>query len=425
MKRRFVYFIGMFIFGLTLLLPASGALARAVPAGQSDVVATSVYQTVQAMITPTATISIKALKIAILVNQTLEAYLTGTPTPQPVGNLETAVYGTIDAMKPTPTLSTEGAEIATAVHQTVQAFLPTPTPTMRPESVAGTALAATIESLQRMMTATKAAAAVEPTKPIWAPPPVVGPISTPVPCESFRYVMDVTIPDGAIMAPGQSFQKTWRIQNSGSCVWSTAYQIVFARGDQLNAPAAVSLTRNVNPGETIDITVPMAAPMTNGTYRGNWLLKNPSGQLFGMGAGGKDGVWVDIRVQGGGSPPPSGTAFACQYIETRYDPAYVIDSVYKVYVKNTGTAVWSKTDVDLVFVSADGPDADYFYGNIGEIKDLPRSVAPGEIVEIGEFWSPVALDYFKETKFLTAWRLTNNSDTICVFNGLSNITGPY
>ena len=71
-----------------------------------------------------------------------------------------------------------------------------------------------------------------------------------------------------------------------------------------------------------------------------------------------------------------------EYIETRYDPAYVIDSVYKVYVKNTGTAVWSKTDVDLVFVSADGPDADYFYGNIGEIKDLPRSVAPGEIVEI-------------------------------------------
>ena len=415
----------LFVLFCALIFSFSAAPALAVQAMPNQV-ATSVYQTVQAMITPTPTVSIKALKIAILVNQTLEAYLTGTPTPERIGNLETAVYGTIEALKPTATLSGEDAEIATAVHRTVQAFMPTATPTMKPESVVGTALAATVESLQQMMAATRNAAPALPTKSVWGPPPTApGPIATPVPCESFRYVADVTIPDGTIMTPGQSFQKTWRVLNTGSCVWSTAYQFVFARGDQLNAPAGVSLTRNVNPGETIDITVPMSAPMTNGTYRGNWLLRNPSGQLFGMGAGGRDGVWVDIRVQGGGVPTVSGSEFACQYIETRYNSAFEIDAVYKIYLKNTGAAVWSKTDVDLIFESANGPDADFFLGNIGEIRDLPRSVVPGEIVEIGEYVSPVSLDYFKEANFLTTWRLTNNSETICVFNGLANITSAY
>ena len=391
----------LFVLFFALIFSFNAAPALAAQA-MSDQVATSVYQTVHAMITPTPTVSIKALKIAILVNQTLEAYLTGTPTPLPVGNLETAVYGTIEALKPTAT------------------------PSMKPESVVGTALAATVESLQQMMAATRNAAPAQPTKSIWGPPPTApGPIATPVPCESFRFVADVTIPDGAVMTPGQSFQKTWRILNTGSCVWTAAYQFVFARGDRLNAPAGVGLTRNVNPGETIDITVPMTAPMTNGTYRGNWLLRNPSGQLFGMGAGGRDGVWVDIRVQGGGAPTAPSREFACQYIETRYNSAFEIDAVYKVYLKNTGTAVWSKTDVDLIFESANGPDADIFLGNIGEIRDLPRSVAPGEIVEIGEYVSPVSLDYFEEANFLTTWRLTNNSETICVFNGLANITSAY
>ena len=415
--KKIWFFIGILIVGLTTFGSASRTSARAVQTGPSDQVATSVYQTVQAMITPTPTVSIKALKIAILVNQTLEAYLTGTPTPERIGNLETAVYGTIEALKPTATLSGEDAEIATAVHRTVQAFMPTATPTKKPESVVGTALAATVESLQQMMAATRNAAPAQPTKSVWGPPPTApGPIATPVPCESFRYVADVTIPDGTVMTPGQSFQKTWRVLNTGSCVWSTAYQFVFARGDQLNAPAGVSLTRNVNPGETIDITVPMSAPMTNGTYRGNWLLRNPSGQLFGMGAGGRDGVWVDIRVQGSGAPPPSvPLQFRCEHVSTVFNDVRMPDGIdairMTINLKNTGSAPWSKDSVDLVFTSArfwtDG------YIKVGQRYDLADSVSPGNSATFTVICDECYDDLFESPANNVIWTLMSGSDRIC------------
>ena len=122
MKRKIFFFIGILIIGLITFGPASRAFAQ-------DLIATMVRQTIDAMITPTPTVSIKDIKIGVFVNQTVEAYYTGTPTPLPKPeNLETAVYGTLEAMKPTATPSAEDLEIAIAVHQTVQALFP-PAPT--------------------------------------------------------------------------------------------------------------------------------------------------------------------------------------------------------------------------------------------------------------------------------------------------------
>src|SRR5690349_12154805 len=44
------------------------------------------------------------------------------------------------------------------------------------------------------------------------------PVST---CDSAAYVKDVTIPDGTIFSPGAQFTKTWRLQNIGTCTWTT------------------------------------------------------------------------------------------------------------------------------------------------------------------------------------------------------------
>lgn len=52
------------------------------------------------------------------------------------------------------------------------------------------------------------------------------------------FVSDVTIPDGTMMSPGQSFTKTWQIKNSGSTIWS-GYSLAFDRGTQMGGPSSV------------------------------------------------------------------------------------------------------------------------------------------------------------------------------------------
>jgi hypothetical protein len=85
--------------------------------------------------------------------------------------------------------------------------------------------------------------------------------------------IDVTIPDDTVMTPGQTFSKTWRLRNAGTCTWTTGYSIVWFSGERLEAPSSVALTSNVAPGQTIDVTVDMVAPQTPGTYQSNWKLR--------------------------------------------------------------------------------------------------------------------------------------------------------
>src|SRR5512141_2290607 len=36
-------------------------------------------------------------------------------------------------------------------------------------------------------------------------------------CEAADYLKDVTIPDGTVLSPGETFEKTWKFQNNGTC----------------------------------------------------------------------------------------------------------------------------------------------------------------------------------------------------------------
>jgi len=45
-------------------------------------------------------------------------------------------------------------------------------------------------------------------------------------CDNSVYVNDVTIPDGTVMTPGQTFTKAWAVQNAGTCTWNTNYRLV-------------------------------------------------------------------------------------------------------------------------------------------------------------------------------------------------------
>lgn len=126
--------------------------------------------------------------------------------------------------------------------------------------------------------------------------PSLAPTSTPtrLPCDFVTFVMDVTVPQGTNFNPGDVFTKTWRLRNSGSCSWSQAYELVFVEGDRLSAPDSVRLPGEVRPLQEVDITVLMEAPDELGRYRGEWMLRNPSGQLISVQGGVP--IYVTIEV---------------------------------------------------------------------------------------------------------------------------------
>jgi len=111
--------------------------------------------------------------------------------------------------------------------------------------------------------------------------------------------IDVTIPDNTQLAPNQTFTKVWRLHNSGSCTWTKNYSFAVFSGEALGSSANVPLPKQVEPGQSVDLTVDLVAPGSAGTYQSNWKLKNEAGTWFGIGPGGGSPFWVIIVVSSG------------------------------------------------------------------------------------------------------------------------------
>lgn len=95
-----------------------------------------------------------------------------------------------------------------------------------------------------------------------------------------KYDLDITIPDGSIIKPGATFEKTWSVLNTGTTTWTKDYQLIYVDGVQATT-MSVNLTKNVAPGETTLITVKFKAPETLGTYTSWWQMYSASGYRFG------------------------------------------------------------------------------------------------------------------------------------------------
>jgi hypothetical protein len=101
-------------------------------------------------------------------------------------------------------------------------------------------------------------------------------------CDISVFITDVTIPDHTPMAPGQNFDKTWRLQNSGTCSWTATYKAVFTgSGNGPMGGVTTPIGKVIGPGETIDITVEFVAPTSAGEYVSWWKLQNDAGTFFG------------------------------------------------------------------------------------------------------------------------------------------------
>ena len=113
-------------------------------------------------------------------------------------------------------------------------------------------------------------------------------------CTVANFVSE-TIPDGAIFKPGETFWKTWTIQNNSKCTWDTTYKIIYWTGDLLGGAYTYNFPQTVGPGASVDVTVLLTAPATVGAYKGEWKLQTPDGQTFGVGEYSQP-LWADIVV---------------------------------------------------------------------------------------------------------------------------------
>ena len=107
------------------------------------------------------------------------------------------------------------------------------------------------------------------------------------------FVEDVTVLDDTQLSPGESFVKTWRIKNTGTCTWDSGYVLVFQSGDAMNAPASTPLSLTA-PGATIDLSVNLVAPAGDGRFTGIYEIRDPDGRAVPVGL--TNSVWVKIIV---------------------------------------------------------------------------------------------------------------------------------
>jgi len=161
-----------------------------------------------------------------------------TATPVDVGALQTAAVQTIVA---DITQTAEAQPSAT----------PAPTETNTPEPAAPTE------------TTTPALSATAPL------------------CDDSAYVSDASVQDGSQVTAGQAFVKTWKIKNTGTCAWGTAYQIRWSHGEKMGG-LATNLSTAVQPGAEVEISINLKAPDKAGTYGGYWRLFNNNGYAFGQ-----------------------------------------------------------------------------------------------------------------------------------------------
>lgn len=176
-------------------------------------------------------------------------------------------------------------------------------------------------------------------------------------CLKGEFVADVTIPDGTRMNPGQTFTKTWRIRNAGTCPWAADFTLIYFKGDKMGGPDFINLPHVVAPGQTIDLSLNLTAPSSNGSYQGYWKFQDQTGVQFGVGSTAQKSIWVQINV----GPTPV---------------VFNVTSV-KLYTDEKKVTACTYTFVFTADIKTNGPGDLVFYWMHGDSKAQKREVAYG------------------------------------------------
>jgi len=163
-------------------------------------------------------------------------------------------------------------------------------PAAQNDSEIATAVALTVQA-QNSLTKVSALPTLTPALPTFAAPATPEPEPTntlvqevPNPgCLPSAELVSEYPPDDTVLLPGQYFWKTWTFLNTGTCTWDKSFSLVFWDGEKMGASLSYPFYEVIKPNETMEISVYLQAPATDGSFTGYWRLKTPWGRDFGVG----------------------------------------------------------------------------------------------------------------------------------------------
>ncbi|WP_203737883.1 NBR1-Ig-like domain-containing protein [Actinoplanes italicus] len=102
---------------------------------------------------------------------------------------------------------------------------------------------------------------------------------------------DITYPDGTVVPPKSSFTKVWRLRNTGTVVWANRF-LARANEQPCKAPDLTPIPQT-NPGETVDIAVPVDTPAGPASCKIYFKMADEQGRTF---FPAKRPIFLDVRV---------------------------------------------------------------------------------------------------------------------------------
>ena len=125
--------------------------------------------------------------------------------------------------------------------------------------------------------------------PLASPVPTIGvysTITTKNGCNDGAFLGESKPLDGAVLQPGENFEKVFTILNTGTCTWDEGYVFAFLpelstpgfKGSDIAFKKAEDFTK---PGSSISFVLKLTADNKPGTYEARWKLKDEAGNYFG------------------------------------------------------------------------------------------------------------------------------------------------
>jgi hypothetical protein len=87
-------------------------------------------------------------------------------------------------------------------------------------------------------------------------------------------------PDNTQMPINEKFNVKYVFKNTGTTTWTTSYLLRFYAGDKLGGPDDLNMTKEVEPGKTVEVLFEVTAPAKAGKTHTIWTLTNADGQNF-------------------------------------------------------------------------------------------------------------------------------------------------
>jgi hypothetical protein len=177
-----------------------------------------------------------------------------------------------------------------------------------------------------------------------APPPTLIPQTppatrAPVAClDDAEWVIDLSLQPAGEGAPPVlpstgPIEKGWRVQNTGTCTWDSAYILA---PSQPAPPWAlpdepITIAGGVTPGEMLDLWVHLQAPFMPGVYQAEYVLQDGRGMAFGSPLT----LVFEVAVFPTGTPLPD---------------VYLVASPLEVYPGEEAAIAWSASQAKAAYI---------------------------------------------------------------------------